>query len=102
MSRKVKDTERASCWSVSCVGENYRPNAWMHRSCQFRHLCFHLKTKEFVLYQSREERAMEEALQEFAFASNSMNSSVAIGGINIKRDQNEMRTVIFVDVSFDV
>jgi hypothetical protein len=39
--------------SVSCVGENYRPNAWIHRSCQFRHLCFHLKTKEFVLYQSR-------------------------------------------------
>ena len=78
--------------SVSCVGENYRPNAWMHRSCQFRHLCFHLKTKEFLLYQSPEERAQAEALKEFAYASTSLNTSVAIGGINIKRDVNKKIT----------
>lgn len=80
--------------SVACVGENHRPNSWVHRSCKFRHLCFHLDEEDFVIYQSLEERAMEESLREFAFASNSMNTSVAIGGINQKRDVKKNRNAM--------
>ena len=74
--------------SVHCVGENYRENAWMHRSCLFRHVCFNVRQKEFVVYQSDEENELEKLLfagNHFADTANTMtNTSVAIGGINEK------------------
>ena len=72
--------------SVQCVGENYNKLAWIHRSCKFRHLCFDMTAQEFVIYQSKEEQELQEAMnhREFHDTSNTMNVTVAIGGINTK------------------
>ena len=73
--------------SVQCVGENYQEkNAWMHRSCKFRHFCLDISTNEFVIFQSDEEKALQDELQhhDWVDASNVMNETVSIGGINSK------------------
>jgi hypothetical protein len=72
--------------SVQCVGQNYRENAWIHRSCKFRHFCFDTVEKEFVIYQSKQEAELQQAManQTFMDASNHMKTEVAIGGINTK------------------
>ena len=72
--------------SVHCVGENYRQDAWIHRSCKFRHFCFDTAKGEFVIYQSKEESQLKMALtnRSFHHSSNQMNGDVAIGGINTK------------------
>jgi hypothetical protein len=51
--------------SVHCIGQNYQENAWIHRSCKFRHFCFDTTAKEFVLYQSKEEQELDAALASF-------------------------------------
>jgi hypothetical protein len=38
--------------SIHCVGDNFRDDAWIHRSCQFRRLCFDTKEREFVVFSS--------------------------------------------------
>lgn len=76
--------------SVQCVGHNFQTDlkraGWIHRSCKFRHFCFDTREKEFVLFRSPQELRMHEAThhREFMEASTSMNTSVAIGGINSK------------------
>lgn len=50
--------------SVHCVGENYGVDAWMYRSCQFRHLCFDLDSQELVLFPSIEERQLIDLLSQ--------------------------------------
>jgi len=61
--------------TVHCVGENYRPDAWMYRSCQFRHLCWDSSSSsstasnnnkgggEFLLFASAEEVALLEQIE---------------------------------------
>jgi hypothetical protein len=70
------------------VGENFRKNAWIHRSCKFRHFCFDTEEKEFVIYQSNEDAQLEQAIGKntFAYSSSDMDAdvAVAIGGINTK------------------
>lgn len=92
--------------SVHCIGQNYQENAWIHRSCKFRHFCFDTSAKEFVLYQSKEEQELDATLASFgkehnkeqghsgelsekaSFVDSSAlsmtNNPVSIGGINTK------------------
>jgi len=73
--------------SVQCVGESYNTLAWIHRSCKFRHFCFDTVAQDFVIYQSKEEQVLQDAMHnrgQFHDISNIMNVSVAIGGINTK------------------
>lgn len=48
--------------TVHCVGENFGPDAWKYRSCQFRNLCFDTLNKEFLLFPSPEELALQDLL----------------------------------------
>jgi hypothetical protein len=50
--------------SVHCVGENYGVDAWMYRSCEFRHLCFDLDLQELVLFPSEEEKRLLDLLSQ--------------------------------------
>ena len=72
--------------SVHCVGENYDKMAWIRRSCKFRHFCFDTLAQDFVIYQSKEEHELQASMTDHKFhdASNTMNVTVAIGGINTK------------------
>ena len=38
--------------TVHCIGDNFLPNAWMYRSCQYRNLCWQTMTGTFVVYPS--------------------------------------------------
>jgi len=73
--------------TVACVGDNYQEDAWLYRSCQFRHFCFDVEEKEFVLVQSPQERQW---LQQYAHskslvgAAMNTNIPVALGGLNAK------------------
>jgi hypothetical protein len=72
--------------TVSCVGENYQTDAWIFRSCQFRHLCFDITEQEYVLFQSPEERQwMQHSRNDTLIGTSSnMNVTVALGGLNPK------------------
>ena len=72
--------------TVSCVGENYQNNAWMYRSCQFRHFCFDVDAKEYVIVQSPEERQWLEFVKgdPLIGTSSTVNVTVSLGGLNKK------------------
>lgn len=74
--------------NAHCIGENFQPQAWRHRSCQFQNLCFNIETKEYVLFTSPEQMELEQVLQNdnltYFDPASSMNTTVAIGGINPK------------------
>jgi hypothetical protein len=77
---------------VHCVGDNYREDAWLQRSCVFSMLCYDLVERDFVIFQSHQ----EEVLNRFLHARPAMQASstiylkpnettgVALGGINKK------------------
>ena len=78
--------------SVHCVGSNFESKdgmrlAWMYRSCRFQHFCFDLDKRDFVLFRSKEERALIELSRNDTFfepSSTMTNTSVSLGGINNK------------------
>lgn len=74
--------------NAHCIGENFQPKAWKHRSCQFQNLCFDMDSKEYVLFTSPEQLELEKVLQidnlTFFDPASSMNTTVAIGGLNPK------------------
>jgi hypothetical protein len=51
--------------AVHCTGENYSPEAWKYRSCEFRNLCLDVATDELVALESRDEHELRRALQDF-------------------------------------
>lgn len=67
--------------TVHCVGENYRPDAWMYRSCQFRNLCYDSTASEgeFLLFASAEEVAVLEQLQRLPHPEFVTISSISSG-----------------------
>ena len=82
-----------------CVGENYRPDAWKHRSCRFSNLCFNMTSKTFVVFTTHAERTLSAYLAQnvFMHASSTLlryganhTQSVAIGGINQKWGEQGM------------
>ena len=78
--------------SVHCVGSNFESKdgmrlAWMYRSCRFQHFCFDLDKRDFVLFRSKEERALIELSRNDTFfepSSTMTNTSVSLGSINNK------------------
>ena len=73
--------------TVSCVGENYQDNAWMYRSCHFTHFCFDMEEKDYVLFQSPQEREWAKHLRNdlnIGTSSTMHNMTVALGGLNPK------------------
>lgn len=74
--------------NAHCIGENFRPDAWRHRSCHFQNLCFDMDSKEYVLFTSPEQVELEHVLRNenltFFDPASSMNTTVAIGGLNPK------------------
>lgn len=78
---------------VHCVGENYLDNAWKHRSCHFDLICFNTTAKDFVVYQSDNERILSAYMTQRVHMHSSSNmmrfganrsNTVAIGGLNQK------------------
>lgn len=78
--------------NVHCVGENYKPDAWMQRSCQYSFMCLDTETKEFRTFQSSEEALLSEYLtqRQYMHSSSTMlrhaneSLTVSLGGINQK------------------
>lgn len=76
--------------TAQCVGSNFqsgdiKTRSWIYRSCKFRHFCFDTDKQDFVLFQSKEEQELNQLADDPMFeASTSMNTSVAIGGVNTK------------------
>jgi hypothetical protein len=79
--------------TVSCVGENYQEDAWMYRSCQFRHFCFDIDAKEYVIVQSPEEQKWLEFVKRDPLigTSSTMNITVSLGGLNPKWQRKHFR-----------
>lgn len=79
--------------NVHCVGENYREDAWKHRSCRFTNLCFNMTSHDFVVFQSFRERLLSVYMAQrkhmhssttlFRYGANN-TQSVSIGGLNQK------------------
>ena len=72
--------------NAHCIGENYRPDSWQHKSCRIHQLCFQPENQQFMVFRSKEERFLADSLKEnkFMHASSLLNQSVSIGGINQK------------------
>ena len=72
--------------TYSCVGENFRDDAWLYRSCKFRNLCFDLSNGTFVLFQSQDDYKFEQLsrLNNRTHTSTSRAPTVSLGGINLK------------------
>lgn len=81
--------------TVHCVGENYQnKTSWIHRSCEFTDLfCFDTNTKDFVVFQSEEDRRIYHHVdsrplldisQSYLQQSSTKRNTVSLGGINLK------------------
>jgi len=75
--------------SIHCIGETFQPKYdWIHRSCHYRHFCFDVVEKEFVLFQSPQEKKLQTLVrkQNMTHISTLINNDqkVSIGGINTK------------------
>lgn len=84
--------------TVHCVGENHNEkenNSWMYRSCEFRHLCFDVAAKQYVIYRSPLEKALNQRLASrtdtFVSVSTLANVNVSIGGINPRWNEDSER-----------
>lgn len=64
---------------VHCLGENFQPNAWMYRSCQFENLCFNLNKKTFVLHPSEDQLKLESQLHDQTFLSSKVEDMISGG-----------------------
>ena len=84
------DSERLHS-TAHCVGETFHETSWVHRSCEYRNVCFDTDEKEFVLFRSPTEAALADALDGHDMVQNgllttssALNTSVSLGGINMK------------------
>jgi hypothetical protein len=106
--------------TVHCAGDNFQHDtAWIHRSCQFRRLCFDTNENEYVIFRSPQDVKLQEALAKYkdgcgaivssstgifgwfsAFFSSAavrtspaLDESVALGGLNPKWTWDGMNRV---------
>jgi len=77
--------------TAHCIGETFHDTSWVHRSCEYRNICFDTIEKEFVLFRSPVEASLAGALDRHNVAkeglltvSSSLNTTVSLGGINMK------------------
>ena len=73
------------------MGDNFRADAWLYRSCEFRNFCFDTENKSFVLFQTPEQRSFERHYAEMrqnrsmhVSSSHSSDLHVSLGGLNTK------------------
>ena len=75
--------------NAHCIGETFHDNSWRHRSCKYTRMCFDMKEKEFVLFQSSAEHNIEKSIREhgnphfFTFGS-ALNTSLSLGSLNLQ------------------
>jgi hypothetical protein len=72
--------------TYSCVGENFRDDAWLFRSCSFRNLCFDMANRTFVVFQSQDDSAFQQLVHDnnLTHIATSGSPTVSLGGINPK------------------
>lgn len=77
--------------TAHCIGETFHDTSWVHRSCEYRNICFDTIEKEFVLFRSPTEASLADALDKHNVAkeglltvASSLNTTVSLGGINMK------------------
>lgn len=75
-----RDLNRTLFSTAECIGESFRPDSWMYRSCLYRNLCFDVSTNEFVLFQSPINKRMVSSNPDTHFLSSSFNNTVSLGG----------------------
>ncbi|KAI2491456.1 DUF563-containing protein [Fragilaria crotonensis] len=82
----ISHNERYLHSTYSCVGENFRDDAWYYRSCKFRNLCFDLSNRTYVLFQSQDDQKFEQLARDNnrTHISTTKALSVSLGGINRK------------------
>mmetsp|Transcript_18459 Transcript_18459/g.37829 ORF Transcript_18459/g.37829 Transcript_18459/m.37829 type:complete len:563 (-) Transcript_18459:158-1846(-) len=75
--------------TAHCIGEHFHDRAWLHRSCEYRNICFDTEEKDFVLFRSPMEVSLAEAMNKHKMVQNglltvssALNTSVSLGGIN--------------------
>ena len=70
---------------VACAGESFShrsaAGSYRYRSCQFQNLCYCTETKEYILFPSREEVALQELLQKLHNNHNNNNDFVTISSM---------------------
>jgi hypothetical protein len=75
---------------LNCVGENFQPDSWKHRSCHFQFFCFNVTNRKFQIYEREEDRMVLPWSQQVPLMdlSESLLSNstvgVSLGGINLK------------------
>lgn len=66
LSRSNGTKSRQHSSGVHCVGENFQSEtAWVHKSCQFRNLCFDTREKEFIIFRSTQDVQVDQALWKY-------------------------------------
>ena len=77
--------------TAHCIGETFHDTSWVHRSCEYRNICFDAIEKEFVLFRSPTEASLADALDKHNVAkeglltvASSLNTTISLGGINMK------------------
>ena len=101
--------EKLPASSLHCVGDNFREDSWKHRSCSFRNLCFDVKDKEFILFQSEESKLFQDALHDYrgskyhtsasdVLLNETSPKSVSIGAINLRWGSKQDRMKWFPKV----
>lgn len=78
--------------TYSCVGENFRDDAWYYRSCKFRNLCFDLSNRTYVLFQSQDDQKFEQLARRNnrTHISTTNAPTVSLGGINGKWRRSDL------------
>jgi hypothetical protein len=75
--------------STHCVGDNFREDAWIHRSCQFRHLCFDTMEREFVVFRSTNNIGVQGSpTTKFSTSESSSSSTSSSANNNQTRESN--------------
>jgi len=95
--------KRSSMHSTyTCIGENFRDDAWMFRSCSFRNLCLDTRDRTFVLFQSPEQNAFEQSFSKqdilHTHSSTTGNLTASLGGINPKWRKDRVKLKWFPKV----
>ncbi|KAL7557524.1 hypothetical protein ACA910_005278 [Epithemia clementina (nom. ined.)] len=82
--------------SVHCIGENFGPDAWMYRSCQFWNLCFDVTQREFVVFPSPQELKLRDLVKQMqstvtiSSLSSYETSQMAVGSIDPKFSTSDL------------
>jgi hypothetical protein len=89
---------------LNCVGENFQPDSWKHRSCHFQFFCFNVTNRKFQIYQRQEDRVVlpwsqQVPLMDLSESLLSISTvGISLGGINLKWQKGIQRLQWFPQV----